>query len=90
MQFLTDNTGIIIAAAVAVVFVIGLVLALRTERGRVALGNAAVRLAVAALGMAERWLGHLIYVAPDGEIAARGKGGAISTARDILVNYLDK
>ena len=59
--------------------------ATRTERGRVALGNAAVRLAVAALALAERWLGGVIVTA-NGEIAR----SAPREARRILVNYLDK
>lgn len=56
-DWLMENLALVVAAVVFVIFTIGLVLALRTPGGRDALAAAAVRLAVAFLGLAERWLG---------------------------------
>ena len=60
MQTVTDNLPFIIGLVVFVLFTAGLVLAMRTETGRDALGMAAVRFAVAALAMAEKWLDQQI------------------------------
>ena len=70
-DFLAANTAVVIGLVVFVVFTIGLVLALRTEAGRDALGGAAVRLAVAALAFAEKWLGRQIVGEQPAAIDAR-------------------
>ena len=70
MDFLTDNAGVLAALVVFVVFALGLFFALRTEGGRDALGAAAVRLAVAALAMAERWLGGRLEPVAASSVAA--------------------
>ena len=59
-DFIAANTAVFIGLLVFVVFTIGFVLALRTQSGRDALGMAAVRFAVAALAMAEKWLDQQI------------------------------
>lgn len=60
MELVTENLPLILGAGALVLFVIGLALALRTPGGRDALAAAAVRLAVTALGLAERWLGRQV------------------------------
>ncbi len=57
-DWLMENLALVVAVVVFVIFTIGLVLALRTAGGRDKLAGAAVRLAVAFLGLAERWLGE--------------------------------
>lgn len=63
IDMITNNLAFFIGLAVFVIFTIGFVLALSTETGRASLGRAAVRLAVAVLGFAERWLGKEIVPA---------------------------
>lgn len=58
MEFVMANLPLIVGIVVFVVFTVGLVLALSTASGRDALAGAAVRLAVAMLALAERWLGQ--------------------------------
>lgn len=60
IDLITNNLGFFVGVFVFVVFVVGFALALSTESGRAALGRAAVKLAVAALGFAEDWLGREI------------------------------
>ena len=67
MQFLTDNWLLILAGLALALFVVGLVLALKTQGGRDTLAAAAVKLAVFALGLAERWLGKMIEPATIGD-----------------------
>ena len=56
-EFVSNNLGLILGVLAFIVFVVGLVFALRTEQGRNTLAGAAVRVALAALAMAERWIG---------------------------------
>lgn len=56
-EFVSQNLALIVGVVVFVVFVVGLVFALRTESGRNGLAGAAVRVALAALALAERWIG---------------------------------
>ena len=56
-EFVSNNLGLILGVLAFVVFVVGLVFALRTEQGRNTLAGAAVRVALAALALAERWIG---------------------------------
>lgn len=56
MDVVSENLPLILGVALGGLFVLGLALALRTEGGRASLARAAVRLAVAALGFAERWM----------------------------------
>jgi len=74
MELVTENLPLILGAGALALFVIGLVLGLRTEGGRESLARAAVRLAVAALGFAERWLGRQVEPAGLGSVQfARGE-----------------
>ena len=56
-EWLQANLSVIVFAVVFVLFTAGLVLALRTAGGRDALAGGAVRLALAFLALAERWIG---------------------------------
>lgn len=66
MDVVSENLPLILGVALGGLFVLGLALALRTESGRASLARAAVRLAVAALGFAEGWLGAHIPGPGDG------------------------
>lgn len=57
-EFVSQNMGLILGVLAFAVFVVGLVFALRTESGRNTLAGAAVRVALAALALAERWIGQ--------------------------------
>jgi hypothetical protein len=56
-EFVSENLALILGVLAFAVFVVGLVFALRTEQGRNTLAGAAVRVALAALALAERWIG---------------------------------
>jgi hypothetical protein len=56
-EFVSENLALILGVLAFAVFVVGLVFALRTENGRNTLAGAAVRVALAALALAERWIG---------------------------------
>ena len=60
IDLITNNLAFFIGLFVFVLFTVGFVIAMLTPAGREALGRAAVRFAVAALGFAERWLGGQI------------------------------
>jgi hypothetical protein len=61
VEWITDNPLLVAGGVLALVlFVAGLVLALKTQGGRDTLAAAAVKLAVFALGLAERWLGEMM------------------------------
>ena len=82
-DWLMSNLGLVVV--VFVLFVLGLALALRTASGRDALAGAAVRLAVAFLDLAERWLG--------GQLEARAGASQveeIAAARSGLVVWMEK
>lgn len=83
MQVVTDNLPLILGGMALILFVIGLVLALRTPGGRNALATAAVRLAVAFLALAERWLGGVI-MPPEQRNAVKG------SPREDLTLWLDR
>jgi len=89
MQFLTDNWPLILAGLALVLFVVGLVLALRTQSGRDALAAAAVKLAVFALALAERWLGGMIEPAALGD-SIRDYRRPIILAHAELTGWLDR
>lgn len=57
-EFVSNNLGLVLGILALIVFAVGLVVALRTETGRNSLAGAAVRVALAALAMAERWIGR--------------------------------
>jgi hypothetical protein len=86
MQWITDNpvlfAGIVLAL---VLFIVGLVLALRTQGGRDALAAAAVKLAVFALGLAERWLGKMIEPASVGDSVQDYQQPVTSARADLQV-----
>lgn len=81
VEVVTENLPLIIGVIVLVIFTAGLVLALRTASGRDALAGAAVRLALAMLGFAERWMEKQV------EPAAAGLG-AVQNARNELRFWL--
>jgi hypothetical protein len=81
VEFVTENLPLILGLIIFGLFVIGMALALRTEGGRERLAAAAVRLAVAALGVAEGWMQRQM------EPAAAGLG-AVKNARDELRFWL--
>ena len=56
-EWLQANLSVVVFAVVFVLFTLGLVLAMRTAGGRDALAGGAVRLALAFLALAERWIG---------------------------------
>ena len=60
MEWLMENLALVVGVVVFVIFTIGLVLAMRTQAGRDKLAGASVRLAVACLALAERWLGGML------------------------------
>ena len=80
MEIVAENLPLILGLVLGVLFLVGLVLGLRTEGGRERLAAAAVRLAVAALGFAERWLG--------GQVVAQGGSGSLQYARGELRHWL--
>ena len=57
MNWITENIGLVLVVVSGGLFVLGLVLGLKSEDGRRRLAEAAVRFAVTALALAERWLG---------------------------------
>lgn len=66
IEFVAEYWPLILA--VVALFVLGLVLGLRTEGGRDRLAAAAVQLAVAALALAERWLNSQVEATGVGSI----------------------
>ena len=60
MEIVQEYLPVVIGVVVIGVFVVGLVLATRTEGGRQALAGGAVKFALAALALAERWLGTVV------------------------------
>lgn len=77
MDLVSEYLPLVIGVGLGLLFLVGLALALRTEGGRQALGAAAVRLAEAALALAERWLtGYL-------EQERMAVGAAVDTPSDI-------
>lgn len=80
MTFVNENLPLILGLVLGGLFVVGLVLGLRTTGGRDALAAAAVRLAVTALALAERWLGDQVMPA--------GGSGSIQYARGELRHWL--
>jgi hypothetical protein len=80
VETVTENLPLILGLIVLGLFLVGLVLGLRTEGGRGRLARAAVQLAVAALGLAERWLA--------GQMEPRVSDGSIQYARGELRHWL--
>lgn len=88
-EFVSDNLALILGVLAFVVFVVGLVFALRTESGRNTLAGAAVRVALAALAMAERWIGQQLE--PDTATGALdAQEHEIVAARRWLRAWLDR
>jgi len=92
MDFVTDNLPIILGGIVFVLFTVGLVLALRTESGRNTLARASVKLAVFALGLAERWLDKQVQSDKLASIAATGQASQhpIVNAQVELLGWLGR
>ena len=92
IDLITGNLAFFVGLFVFVIFAIGFAIALSTASGRDALGRAAVKLAVAALGFAERWLGREI----DDEVRTMSSAGRssqrhpIERARSDLQGWLSK
>lgn len=91
MDWITENLGLVLAGVIGGLFVIGLWLGLRSEEGRRRLAEAAVRLAVTALGLAERWLGTQIP-APDEPVVIldEPRDSEILLARVRLTSWLKR
>lgn len=87
-QIVSENLGLIVGVLVFVLFVIGLVLALRTEKGRNSLAAGAVRVALAALALAEKWIGQQLEPAAVDAIGA--EENEIVAARRWLHTWLDR
>lgn len=65
INLIVSNLAFFTGVFVFAVVLTGLVLGLSTTAGRDALGKAAIRFAIAALKMAETWLGLQIIAPPD-------------------------
>jgi hypothetical protein len=89
MDWITDNWLLILAGLALVLFIVGLVLALRTQGGRDTLAASAVKLAVFALGLAEKWLGKMLEPASIGG-SVQDYHEPVTTARDDLQGWLNK
>lgn len=89
MQIVTENLGLIAGIVAFVLFVVGLVFALRTESGRNSLAGAAVRVALAALALAEQWLGRQ-EIAFDAVTTTEGQEHEIEAAQRWLHAWLDR
>jgi hypothetical protein len=87
-EWLMENVALVVAVVVFVIFTVGLVLAMRTPGGRDALAAASVRLAVAFLGMAERWLGQQPEPPQPGESRTVYKQTEIALARVQLTAWI--
>lgn len=90
-EFVSNNLGLVLGVLAFVVFVVGLVFALRTEQGRNTLAGAAVRVALAALAMAERWIGRqeIAFDAVSTDSTA-GQEHEIEAAQRWLHTWLDR
>ena len=55
-QWVVENIGLVAGVIVFILVMVGLVIALQTEGGRNSLAAAAVKVAMAALALAEAWL----------------------------------
>lgn len=87
MDVVTEWTPVVVGVLVFVVATIGMALALRSESGRDALAAGAVKLALAMLGLAERWLGGQLE--PAGTLARGVQGeGELQAARRALRGWL--
>ena len=89
MQWITDHLPLILAGIALALFIVGLVLALRTQAGRDKLAAAAVKLAVFALGLAERWLGKMIEPETIGD-SIRDYKQPVTSAREELAAWLGR
>lgn len=65
IDLITNNLAFFIGVFVFAVFTTGFIIAMTTDAGRDALGRASVRFAIAALRIAEKWLGLEIVPQPD-------------------------
>ena len=89
MDWITDNWLLILAGLALVLFIVGFVLALRTQGGRDTLAASAVKLAVFALGLAERWLGKMLEPPAIGRSVADDQA-PVMRARVDLKGWLNK
>ena len=89
MDWITDNWLLILAGLALVLFIVGFVLALRTQGGRDTLAASAVKLAVFALGLAERWLGKMLEPEAIGD-SIRDYKQPVTSARAELKGWLGR
>ena len=89
-EFVSNNLGLILGVLAFVVFVVGLVFALRTEQGRNTLAGAAVRVALAALALAERWIGQQLQSDTVSTDALDAQEHEIVAAQRWLHTWLDR
>jgi len=76
MEMVREWLPLALGIGAAAIFVTGLVLALRTEGGRLALAEGAVRFALGALALAERWLGRMVSAQTEQRAARIGRARA--------------
>lgn len=88
-EFVSENLALILGILAFAVFVVGLVFALRTEQGRNSLAGAAVRVALAALALAERWIGRQ-EIAFDAVNTSDGTEHELEAAQRWLHTWLDR
>lgn len=69
MESVQTYLPLALGIGLTVLFLVGLWLALRTEGGRDALAGGAIRLALTALALAERWLGSAVTAQGEGRAA---------------------
>lgn len=89
-EFVSNNLGLILGVLALIVFGIGLFFALRTEQGRNTLAGAAVRVALAALALAERWIGQQLEPETVSTGALDAQEHEIEAAQRWLHTWLDR
>ena len=83
------GSSLIALTSTLIVFAVGLVFALRTEQGRNSLAGAAVRVALAALALAERWIGQQ-EIAFDAVNTSDGTEHELEAAQRWLHTWLER
>lgn len=78
MEMVREWLPLALGIGLAALFVLGLILALRSETGREALAGGAIRFALAALALAERWLGSVVRA------QGQGRAARVREARGLL------
>lgn len=90
MDVMQEYLPLALGIGALALFVVGLALALRTTGGRDALAAAAVRLAVAFLGLAERWLGDQLEPHPLADGVTLHQQSEVTLARVRLTAWMQR